>query len=118
MTFYRNKEYNFLKKFYERDIVKNLYKDIDRNTSIFIMQIMEALEEYHIKDIQYKARIKTLKEIIKGEIMTNPNKSVWFSGDNKQYVEKQAEKENITFNKKINNLIEADRKKQEEKKEV
>lgn len=50
--------------------------------------------------------------------MTNPNKSVWFSGDNKQYVEKQAEKENITFNKKINNLIEADRKKQEEKKEV
>lgn len=48
--------------------------------------------------------------------MTNPNKSVWFSNGNKEYVQQQADKENISFNKKINQIIDADRKK--EKKEV
>lgn len=48
--------------------------------------------------------------------MTNPNKSVWFSNGNKEYVQQQADKEKISFNKKINQIIDADRKK--EKKEV
>ena len=33
--------------------------------------------------------------------MTNPNKSVWFSNGNKEYVQEQADKEKKTFNKKI-----------------
>lgn len=45
--------------------------------------------------------------------MSNPNKSVWFYGDNKKYVQEQAEKENITFNKKINNIIDEDRTRKE-----
>lgn len=32
--------------------------------------------------------------------MSNPNKSVWFSNGNKEYVQEQADKENKTFNKK------------------
>ena len=32
--------------------------------------------------------------------MTNPNKSVWFSNGNKEYVQEQADKENKSFNKK------------------
>lgn len=45
--------------------------------------------------------------------MSNPNKSVWFYGDNKEYVQEQAEKEKITFNKKINNIIDEDRTRKE-----
>lgn len=48
--------------------------------------------------------------------MSNQNKSVWFSNGNKEYVQEQADKENKTFNKKINEIIDADRRK--EKKEV
>lgn len=47
--------------------------------------------------------------------MTNPNKSVWFSNGNKEYVQKQADKENKSFNKKINEIIDADRSKKEKK---
>ena len=47
--------------------------------------------------------------------MTNPNKSVWFRNGNKDYVQKQADKEGKSFNKKINEIIEADRIKKEKK---
>lgn len=47
--------------------------------------------------------------------MTNQNKSVWFRNDNKDYVQTQADKESKTFNKKINEIIEADRSKKEKK---
>ena len=47
--------------------------------------------------------------------MTNPNKSVWFSNGNKEYVQEQAELENKSFNKKINEIIDADRSKKEKK---
>lgn len=47
--------------------------------------------------------------------MTNPNKSVWFRGDNKKYVQEQADKENKTFNQKVNEIIEADKEKNEKK---
>lgn len=50
--------------------------------------------------------------------MTNQNKSVWFYKDNKQYVQEQADKEKKSFNKKINEIINTDRTKQEKKKEV
>lgn len=50
--------------------------------------------------------------------MSNPNKSVWFSGGNKEYVQEQADKEKKSFNKKINEIIDADRRKKEKKKEV
>ena len=47
--------------------------------------------------------------------MSHPNKSVWFSNGNKEYVQEQADKENKTFNKKINEIIDADRSKKEKK---
>ena len=47
--------------------------------------------------------------------MTNSNKSVWFSNGNKEYVQEQADKENKSFNKKINEIIDADRSKKEKK---
>ena len=50
-----------------------------------------------------------------GKYMSNPNKSVWFSNGNKEYVQEQADKENKTFNKKINEIIDADRTKKEKK---
>lgn len=48
--------------------------------------------------------------------MTNQNKSVWFREGNKEYIQEQADKENKSFNKKVNEIIEADRikKKKEE----
>ena len=47
--------------------------------------------------------------------MTNQNKSVWFINGNKEYVQNQADKENKSFNKKINEIIDADRSKKEKK---
>lgn len=47
--------------------------------------------------------------------MANPNKSVWFRGNNKEYVQEQADKENKTFNQKVNEIIEADKEKNEKK---
>ena len=47
--------------------------------------------------------------------MTNPNKSVWFSNRNKEYVQEQADKEKKTFNKKINEIIDDDRNRKEKK---
>ena len=47
--------------------------------------------------------------------MTNPNKSVWFSNGNKEYVQEQADKDKVSFNKKINEIIDADRSKKEKK---
>lgn len=49
--------------------------------------------------------------------MTNQNKSVWFCGKNKEFVQNQALKEKVTFNKKLNQIIDEYRSK-EEKKEV
>ena len=51
----------------------------------------------------------------KEENMSNPNKSVWFSNGNKEYVQEQADKENKSFNKKVNEIIDADRAKKEKK---
>ena len=68
MTRYENKEYNYLKIRYERDIEKKLWhKDgnLEHDISSFCMDAMDLLEEYHIKDIQYRERIKTLKEMLK-----------------------------------------------------
>ena len=47
--------------------------------------------------------------------MPNQNKSVWFINGNKEYVQDQADKENKSFNKKINEIIDADRSKKEKK---
>ena len=67
MTRYENKEYNYLKKFFESDINKRTYVDhIGWLHFRFCARAMDLLEEYHIKDIQYRERIKTLKEIIRG----------------------------------------------------
>lgn len=74
MTNARNKEYNFLKSVYESDLCPLLWKNdggLDYSTSHFIMNAMELLEEYHILDIQYKARIKTLKEIMRAKDENN-----------------------------------------------
>lgn len=68
MTRHENKEYNYLKLDYERNITPQLYKSnggLDYGTSSFCMRAMGLLEEYHIKDIQYRERIKTLKEILR-----------------------------------------------------
>jgi len=45
--------------------------------------------------------------------MTNPNKSVWFSNGNRDYIQKQADKESKTFNRKINEIIEDYKEKKE-----
>ena len=47
--------------------------------------------------------------------MTNPNKSDWYSNGNKEYVQEQADKEKKTLNKKINEIIDDDRNRKEEK---
>lgn len=68
MTRYENKEYNYLKIDYERYLIPELILN-NGNLSFsirrFCSRAMDLLEEYHIKDIQYRERIKTLKEIIK-----------------------------------------------------
>ena len=65
MTNYNNKEFNKLKILYERFIKQSLHKDLEWHTTSFCMDAMDLLEEYHIKEIQYKARIKALKELLK-----------------------------------------------------
>lgn len=45
--------------------------------------------------------------------MTNPNKSVWFSNGNRDYIQEQADKESKTFNKKINEIIDDYKEKKE-----
>lgn len=42
----------------------------------------------------------------------NQNKSVWFCGNNKDYVQNLADKEKKTFNKKINEIIDDHKKKE------
>ena len=68
MTRYENKEYNYLKWDYENKICHKLWHnkgDADWDISSFCLHAMALLNEYHIKDIQYRERIKTLKEILK-----------------------------------------------------
>lgn len=47
--------------------------------------------------------------------MTNQNKSVWFYGKNKEFIQSQAFKEKVTFNKKLNQIIDEYRSKKEKK---
>ena len=71
MTRYENKEYNKLKFNYETFVRKEMWHNdgnLPFSMSSFCMHAMDLLEEYHIKDIQYRERIKTLKEIIRGFI--------------------------------------------------
>ena len=68
MTRYENKEYNFLKKDYENKIRHKLWHNkgnADWDISSFCLRAMDLLDEYYIKDIQYRERIKTLKEMLK-----------------------------------------------------
>ena len=48
-------------------------------------------------------------------VMTNQNKSVWFYGNNKEFIQSQAFKEKVTFNKKLNQIIDEYRSKKEKK---
>ena len=48
-------------------------------------------------------------------VMTNQNKSVWFYGKNKEFIQSQAFKEKVTFNKKLNQIIDEYRSKKEKK---
>lgn len=69
MTRYENKEYNRLKLEYENFVKKEMWHNngnLPFSMSSFCMHAMDLLDEYHIKDIQYRERIKTLKEIIRG----------------------------------------------------
>ena len=47
--------------------------------------------------------------------MTNQNKSVWFYGNNKEFIQSQAFKEKVTFNKKLNQIIDEYRSKKQKK---
>ena len=72
MTNGRNKEYNWIVHDFNHHIkpylwktFSNMDKQISFDVSHFCMNAMKLLEEYHILDIQYKARIQTLKELLK-----------------------------------------------------
>lgn len=72
MTNGRNKQYDYLVYDFNTHIKPYLYKkfsnmdkELGWTVSHFCIEVMKLLEEYHILDIQYKARIKTLKELLK-----------------------------------------------------
>lgn len=68
MTRYENKEYVKLKRDFENNISKEMWHyngNLPFSISSFCIHAMDLLDEYHIKDIQYRERIKTLKELIK-----------------------------------------------------
>lgn len=68
MTRYENKEYNRLKRCFERWVIPELRKkETSYDIRRFCLEVMDLLDEYHIKDIQYRERIKTLKEVIKND---------------------------------------------------
>lgn len=45
------------------------------------------------------------------------NKSIWFTTENHEFIEKQAEKDKVSFNKKVNQVISEKKKTVKTKKE-
>lgn len=61
MTRPANKEYDRLKTYYN-----GLLRTVkEQNIRLFLIDIMELLNNYRVENIKYRERIKTLKEVLR-----------------------------------------------------